>query len=417
MKQDNVIANGLKMTELGPLPQEWKVVELGDVANVDWGNTALTKRLYKPTGYPAYSARGQDGYLDFYERDGEAVILSAIGARCGKCFYAQGKWTAIKNTIVIASGEDGGLNVKYFYFFGNNEKFWHRSGTGQPFIAIGKAKQQKIPLPPLPEQKKIASVLAAVHEAKEKTEGVTRAAKELKKSLMKYLFTYGPVPLEGAENVPLKETEIGLMPEEWEVARLGDVADFKNGVNFTRAQKGDLGILTIDVLNMYSEGLYVGPDNLYRVNKEVDEGYLLKNGDVLFVRSSLKREGVGWASLFGEAEEPVTFCGFIIRARLRRDDIAPRFLAWYFRTNTARRNLVASSGKVAITNINQGMLGRARMPVPSLAAQRQVADMLSAVDEKMEAEEKKRKALEELFKTLLNDLMTARIRVSDLEIE
>jgi len=72
-----------------------------------------------------------------------------------------------------------------------------------------------IPNPPLAEQKKIAAVLSAVQEAKEKTEEVIKAAKELKKSLMKHLFTYGPMSIKEAEKVKLKETEIGMIPEDW----------------------------------------------------------------------------------------------------------------------------------------------------------------------------------------------------------
>ena len=91
----------LKETEIGPIPAHWQVVRLGKVADVDWGNTKLTKAIYKPMGYPAFSATGQDGFTDFYEHEGDAIIVSAIGARCGKCFFATGQWTAIKNTIIV----------------------------------------------------------------------------------------------------------------------------------------------------------------------------------------------------------------------------------------------------------------------------------------------------------------------------
>jgi len=114
---NDILPEGYRMTELGALPEEWEVVRLGDVCKVDWGNTSLTKKIYTAKGYPAFSAAGNDGFLDFYEHDGEAVILSAIGARCGKCFYASGKWTAIKNTIVITSKNAPKINLLFLYFF------------------------------------------------------------------------------------------------------------------------------------------------------------------------------------------------------------------------------------------------------------------------------------------------------------
>jgi len=97
--------------------------------------------------------------------------------------------------------------------------------TTIPNLSSSRVKNFKIPFPPLPEQRSIAFVLSTLQQAKEKTDSVITATRALKKSLMKHLFTYGPVPLQEAEKVPLKETEIGMVPEEWEVVKLGVVAE------------------------------------------------------------------------------------------------------------------------------------------------------------------------------------------------
>jgi type I restriction enzyme M protein len=138
------------------IESKWEIKKLNEVSQIDWGNTNLTKTIYKENGqFDVYSATGLDGKADFFENDGNAIILSAIGARCGKCFYAKGKWTAIKNTIIIKPQKN--ILLKYLFEYVNNESYWTKSGTAQPFITLGSANEQKIPLPPLGIQKKIVS--------------------------------------------------------------------------------------------------------------------------------------------------------------------------------------------------------------------------------------------------------------------
>ncbi|MCF7792183.1 MAG: hypothetical protein K9M56_09330 [Victivallales bacterium] len=88
------------------------------------------------------------------------------------------------------------------------------------------------------------------------------------------------------------------LPEGWEWKKLGEVYNFKNGINFTKHQKTGKGILTVDVFNMYGNDLRLNCDNLYRVDKKITKDYELKTGDLLIVRSSVKEEGVAWAKYY-----------------------------------------------------------------------------------------------------------------------
>lgn len=162
-------------------------------------------------------------------------------------------------------------------------------------------------------------------------------------------------------------------------ARIGELFELSNGINFSANAKGR-GTLTVDVLNMYGDGLEVGLGNLYRVDVPVKPDRLLAKGDILFVRSSVKRTGVGWPSVFGGSDEPIAFCGFLIRARARAATIDSRYVVRYLRQPWVRAQVIAESGTTAITNTSQERLARVKIPLPPLEEQRRIADILDKAD-------------------------------------
>ena len=118
------------------------------------------KHFSEDGGYPAYGAGGHNGNLPSYEFDEPAIVLSAIGARCGKCFQPSGRWSSLANTSVFFP--DAKLaDVRFLWYQLNDESSWHRSGTAQPYIKPSDIKARKVYLPPLAEQKRIAEMLDA----------------------------------------------------------------------------------------------------------------------------------------------------------------------------------------------------------------------------------------------------------------
>jgi type I restriction enzyme S subunit len=131
---------------------------LKDICVVDWGNTELTKSSYVENGrFLAVSAAGCDGKINHYEHESDVSVLSAIGSQCGKMFFPNTKFTAIKNTITLKPKEN--VLGKYIFYLFTSINLPKR-GTGQPFISKGDIEKFVIPqIPPLPIQQKIVAKL------------------------------------------------------------------------------------------------------------------------------------------------------------------------------------------------------------------------------------------------------------------
>jgi type I restriction enzyme, S subunit len=202
-------------------------------------------------------------------------------------------------------------------------------------------------------------------------------------------------------------------PSGWIWTTVGEIATLKNGINFTKNEKGTKGIPTIDVLNMYSDSPYVKLDNVYRVDKKYSDDYILKDGDILFVRSSVKREGVGWATLFRAEQENITFCGFIIRARLLTVGILPSYLIYYLRSKKVRKEIIDSSSQVTITNINQLSLSKIKIPLAPFSEQKR---MVSKIEELFSQIDKSEEFIKKIFGVVGEYLIKRKSKTDKSEI-
>jgi len=131
---------------MGEIPNGWKVKKLGELADISWGDTSTTKSAYVEDGYAAYSASGLDGKLDHYDFDQVGIVLSAIGAQCGKTWLARGKWSCIKNTIRFWSKSEH-VSTEFLFIASLGQDFWPRRGAAQPFISQGDAERIDVLVP------------------------------------------------------------------------------------------------------------------------------------------------------------------------------------------------------------------------------------------------------------------------------
>ena len=138
----------------------------------------------------------------------------------------------------------------------------------------------------------------------------------------------------------------------WARVNLGDIAEFKNGLNFNKDQYGK-GVKYISVAD-FKDFFSAKTEGLAELKEDfISAGYFLKEGDILFVRSNGNKELVGRNLFIENTLEPITFSGFCIRARFTQEDVLPKFYAYLFKSKFFRNTLSANAGGTKINETLQ----------------------------------------------------------------
>ena len=253
----------------------------------------------------------------------------------------------------------------------------------------------QFPLPPLPEQRAIAHILQTIQEAKFTRQREIALERERKAALMDVLFS------RGTKGEPRKQTEIGEIPESWEVVRLGDYC-YKPDYGFTEsANNSPVGPKFLRITDIQNDAVNWENVPYCICSGEVKEKYLLKTGDIVIARIGAT---TGKAYIIDDCPEAI-FASYLIRVRTK-DNLLPIFLAQYFRTNNYWRQIDQSKGGRLKGGVNIPILSHLVLPFPPLSEQQQISEILQACNTKITALEQETQHLDELFRAMLDELMT-----------
>ena len=279
--------------------------------------------------------------------------------------------------------------------------------TGRQRLSKDVLANTQIPLPPLPEQRAITHILQTIQEAKSIRQREIELERERKAALMDYLFSHG------TKSEPRKQTEIGEIPESWEVVRLGNYC-YKPDYGYTEsANDSPVGPKFLRITDIQNDVVNWEKVPYCICSKKVKEKYLLKTGDIVIARIGAT---TGKAYIIDNCPEAV-FASYLIRVRTK-DNLLPAFLAQYFRTNNYWRQINQSKGGRLKGGVNIPILSSLVLPLPPLSEQRAIAAVFQAIDEKTAALEQEAQHLDELFHAMLDELMTGqRSAVSLIDTE
>jgi len=280
-----------------------------------------------------------------------------------------------------------------------------RRGTTIKGVSRFDLEQLQLFLPPLSEQRAIARALRAVQEAKEARQHELSLERERKAALMDLLFTHG------TRGEPTKATEIGKIPEAWQVERLGTLLanDPQNGL-YKPAEAYGEGTPIIRINDFDNDGIFV-PHGLNRLRLSYDEvaKYAVNAGDILVNRvNSLSH--LGKSLLVPLLPEPTVFESNMMRFRVAESVALPEFVARYLVTERCKARM-RGMAKLAVAqcSINQTDVRSLQVPLPPLSEQGEITSVLNACDGKIEALNRESCLLDELFRAMLEELMSGRL--------
>jgi len=282
-------------------------------------------------------------------------------------------------------------------------------GANYPAVRNNDVLRMQIPIPPLPEQRKIAAVLGTVQRAIEEQERLLQLTRELKKSLLQKLFT------EGLRGEPQKMTEIGPVPQSWEVDKLGTTAKFQTGGTPSRDvpeywQNGDISWVKTTEINyrtiestaekITNEGLKNSAAKIF------PSGMLL----VAMYGQGITRGRVGILGIDAATNQA---CAAI--TPYNEKTLSTKFIYYFLQFHYEGLRQMGHGANQK--NLNVALLRDFSIAYPNSDNQNIIVDVLARVDRKLFLIESRKQNLISLFRTLLHQLMTAQIQLGYFDIE
>ena len=366
-----------------------------------------------PDRVPAFSASGQDIWCEEAEHRGPGIVISAVGARCGKAFLASGAWTAIANTQVARSYGD--INIRLLWYLLNNEDFWVKGGSAQPFVKVKPSLELAVLLPPLAEQERIVTAIEEHFSRIDAAESAAQTAlarlDTLRRAILTSAFSGNLVDQDSddepasilleriAAERPQRRTHAAQsanqgpsfmskqLPPGWKWATVGELSTFVRGVTFKKSDASSEqspGLVPIARAGNVEPGRSRLDQDLIYVSKDrVAIDQYLRTGDILVATSSGSPRVVGKSAVIAEDWQGAhgAFMG-VIRSN---SSICPAYLGFYIQSDFVRivwRELAAGTN---INNLKRDDIIMTTVPLPPVAEQKRIVavieEFVSRVDE------------------------------------
>ena len=387
--------------DLAGLPQGWKVVKLGEIVKLKSGTSRPDNLLPSPTenaNVPVFGGNGILGYTSQIFSNDRQLVIGRVGAYCGCVHIANAPNWITDNALYSEKWLDENIVLDFVadcLRFSNLNSLQMKGG--QPLITQSILHNFYIALPPLEEQRAIATTLRTIQTAKEARQKELALERERKAALMDYLFTHG------TRNEPRKQTELGEIPESWNVKKLGEIAKIERG-KFTHRPRNDSRFYGGSIPFIQTGDVTASNGYITIYSQTLNEKGLLVSK--IFPKGTIVITIAANIGYTGILEFDSTFPDSLIGIT-PINNISNKYLNYYLLTQQKEMDGKAPQGTQK--NINIEFLQPWLTKIPLLEEQQEIADILSSCDAKIATLEREIKLHDELFRAMLEELMTGQL--------
>ena len=315
---------------------------------------------------------------------------------------------AVLNQHIFKVEEKPGIYNDFLYYLLDNSidaLAEHSHGSTMKHIKKGVLKDFIVPVPPFHEQKKIATILSSVDDAIQATQAVIDQTRRVKQGLLQQLLT------RGIGHTRFKQTEIGEIPEEWELIPFDQVLDVRSGKGFRLDEYVDEGIKLLRIDNV-SWGKITWDSIAYLPTHYADEypELLLKEGDILLALNRPITQGKLKLAILKREDSPAILYQRVGKILFKNENIEENFtyqLLNYLLPPFIMEKSVGSDQPF----INITTLRKLKLPIPTINEQLKIAAILDQNDDCIETHNKSLENLFSIKRGLMQDLLTGRVRV------
>ncbi|MGE8573093.1 MAG: restriction endonuclease subunit S [Acinetobacter amyesii] len=389
---------------LGKIPSSWQVKKLKYLSKVTTGSKD-TVNAVEDGKYPFFVRSQTVERINSIGADCEAVLTAGDGVGVGKVYhYYKGKFDFHQRVYMLY--DFGAVTGRFVYYY-LSSNFYKVALEGNAKSTVDSLRLPQFlnfefSVPTVAEQNYIVDFLdyetAKIDSLIEKQQQLIELLKEKRQAVISHAVTKGLDP-----NVPMKDSGVewlGNVPEHWEISRLKHILDMpmRNGLFKKKDQFGS-GSLLVNVTDLFVENNFINTDNLESVQTTFDErkAYKVNYGDLFFVRSSLKLEGIGRSACFLSYHDNAVFECHVVNARPNVKKISPKYLTRYLNSIAVIQEYIRRSKTTTMTTIDQNGISSINIVVPPKVEQINIDNYLDNQLEIFSDGEKKAKAIIDLL--------------------